>query len=74
MMDKIERQQAEELRDRLRNILTDLKLAYENTKQLFNKHNWDIYHWEIGEAYMSLAEEYIRVMDAFEEKDRGDAK
>lgn len=74
MMTKIERLQAEELRDRLKNILPDLKLAYENTKQLFSKHNWDISHWEIGEAYMSLAEEYIRVMDAFEEEDRGDAK
>lgn len=43
-MTKSERLQAEELRDRLRNILPDLKLAYENTKELFSKHNWDISH------------------------------
>lgn len=39
MMTKIERQSAEMMRGRLKKILPDLKLAYENAKDLANKYN-----------------------------------
>ena len=74
MMTKIERQVAEIMRDRLKKILPDLKLAYENAKDLANKYNWDICYFYMCEAYMTLADEYIGVMQALEEEDRGDAK
>ena len=74
MMTKIERQIAEMMRDRLKKILPDLKLAYENAKDLANKYNWDICYFYMCEAYMTLADEYIGVMLALEEEDRGDAK
>lgn len=39
MMTKYERQNAEEMRDKLKKILPDLKLAYEDAKDLANKYN-----------------------------------
>lgn len=74
MMTKIERQVAEIMRDRLKKILPDLKLAYENAKDLANKYNWDICYFDMCEAYMNLADEYFGVMQALEEEDRGDAQ
>ena len=70
-MDKAERQIAEVMRDRLKKILPDLKLAYENAKDLSEKYNWDMHYWDICEAYMNLADEYIGVMDSLEEEDGG---
>lgn len=74
MMTKIERQSAEMMRDRLKKILPDLKLAYENAKDLADKYNWGICYFDMCEAYMNLADEYFGVMQALEEEDRGDAK
>ena len=73
-MDKAERKSAEVIRDRLKKILPDLKLAYENAKDLADKYNWDIFYLNMCEAYMNLAAEYIGVMEALEEEDGGDAK
>ena len=70
-MDKAERQIAEVMRDRLKNILPDLKLAYENAKYLAEKYNWDMDYWDMCEAYMNLADEYIGVMEVLEEEDGG---
>lgn len=74
MMDKAERQNAELMRDRLKKILPDLKLAYENAKDLADKYNWDIFYLNMCEAYMNLADEYIGVVQVLDEEDRGGAK
>ena len=70
-MDKIERRSAEVIRDRLKKILPDLKLAYENAKYLAEKYNWDMDYWDMCEAYMNLADEYIGVMEVLDEEDGG---
>ena len=67
-MEKNERQSAEMMRDRLKKILPDLKLAYENAKDLAEKYNWDMDYWKMSEAYMDLAHEYIGIMDVLEEE------
>lgn len=74
MMTKIERQSAEMMRDRLKKILPDLKLAYENAKDLANKYNWEIDYWKMSETYMNLAHEYIGIMAVLEEEDKGGAE
>lgn len=70
-MDKAERKSAEVIRDRLKKILPDLKLAYENAKYLAEKYNWDMDYWDMCDAYMNLADEYIGVMEVLEEEDGG---
>ena len=70
-MDKAERQSAEVIRDRLKKILPDLKLAYENAKYLAEKYNWDMDYWDMCEAYMNLADEYIGVMEVLDEEEGG---
>lgn len=70
-MDKAERQIAEVMRDRLKKILPDLKLAYENAKYLSENHYWDINYFDMCEAYMNLANEYIYIMAMLEEEDGG---
>ena len=70
-MDKAERLSAEVMRDRLKKILPDLKIAYENAKYLAEKYNWDILYLNMCEAYMNLADEYIGVMEVLEEEDGG---
>ena len=62
-MDKAERQSAEVIRDRLKKILPDLKLAYANAKYLAEKDNWDMNYRDMCEAYMNLAKEYIGTME-----------
>ena len=74
MMTKIEKQSAEMMRDRLKKILPDLKLAYENAKDLANKYNWDMFCFDMCEAYMNLAHAYIDVVQTLEEKDKRDAE
>lgn len=74
MMDKNERLQAEVMRDMLKKILPDLKLAYEKAKDLADKYNWDIFYLNMCEAYMNLADEYIGVMESLDEEDRGCAE
>ena len=73
-MDKIERRSAEAIRDRLKKILPDLKLAYEDAKLLAHKYDWDIFCFDMCKAYMNLAHAYIDVVQTLEEEDRGDAK
>lgn len=70
MMDEDERRDAELMRDRLKKILPELKLAYANAKSLEFEHNWDINCFDICEAYMTIADEYIGVKEALEEEDR----
>ena len=70
-MDKIERRSAEVIRDRLKKILPDLKLAYENAKYLAEKYNWDMDYWDMCEAYMNLADDYIGVMEVLDEEEGG---
>ena len=74
MMTKYERRNAEEMRDKLKNILPDLKLAYEDAKLLANKYDWDMFCFEMCEAYMNLANTYIDVMQKLEEEDGGVAE
>ena len=71
-MDKAERQSAEVMCDRLKKILPDLKLAYENAKDLAEKYDWDIGYWDMCEAYMTLADAYIGVMEALAKDDGGE--
>ena len=73
-MDKLERKSAEVIRDRLKKILPDLKLAYENAKYLAEKYNWGMDYWHMCEAYMNLAHAYIDVVQTLEEEDRGEAQ
>ena len=61
------------MRARLKKILPDLKLAYENAKDLADKYNWGICYF-MCEAYMNLADENFGVVQTLEEEDRGDAK
>ena len=81
MMYENERRDAEMMRDSLKKILPELKLAYENAKDLSDKHNLDIRYWNIFkayitmlEAYITLADDYIGVIEALEEEDRGGSK
>ena len=74
MMDEDERRYAELMRDRLKKVLPDLKLAYGNAKDLATKYNWDICYWDMSVAYMNLAAEYIGILEALEEEDRGAGK
>ena len=67
-MEKNERKSAEIVRDGIKNILPDLKLAYESAKVLVYKHNWEIDYWKMCEAYMNLAHEYIGIMMVLEEE------
>ena len=71
-MTKYERCNAEEMRDKLKQILPDLKLAYEDAKLLANKYDWDMFCFDMCEAYMNLADEYIGVMEVLEEEDGGE--
>lgn len=71
MMDENERQRAEVMRDRLKKILPNLKVAYENARYLADRRGWGICYIEMCEAYMNLADEYIRVMEVFAEEDGG---
>ena len=71
MMDENERRDAELIRDRLKKILPELKLAYANAKYLAEKYNWDMDYWDMCEAYMNLANEYNGDMEGFEEEDGG---
>ena len=67
-MTKDERHNAEVMRNTLKNILPDLKLAYDNAKYLVYKYDWEIDYWKMSEAYMNLAHEYIGIMAVLEEE------
>ena len=74
MMTKHERNNAEEMRDKLKKILPDLKLAYDDAKLLTDKYDWDMFCFEMCEAYMNLANAYIDVVQTLEEEDGGGAE
>ena len=70
-MTKFERHNAEEMRDKLKKILPDLKLAYDDAKLLATKYDWDINYFDMCEAYMNLANAYIDVVQTLEGEDGG---
>ena len=74
MLTKYERHNAEEMRDKLKKILPDLKLAYEDAKLLANKYDWDMFCFDMCEAYMNLANAYIDVVSTLDEDDGGGAE
>ena len=70
-MDFIERTAAQDLRDKLKMILPDLKAAYYIMNRLEDDYNWDIKSPEMCEAYMTLASAYIEVVESLEEEKEG---
>ena len=70
-MEFIEREAAELLRDKLKMILPDLKAAYYSAKRLEDDYNWDVRSDQICEAYMTLADVYLEVMESLEEDKEG---
>ena len=66
-MEFIEREAAKALRDRLKVILPDLKAAYYSAKRLEYDYNWDVRSDQMCEAYMTLADAYIEVVESLEE-------
>ena len=75
-MDKNTRREAELMRDRLRRILSDLKLAYDNAKYLTTKCNCDcgFYYLDMCESYMNIADMYVRVTEMLEVENEGGSK
>ena len=70
-MEFIEREAAKALRDRLKRILPDLKAAYYSMERLEEDYDWDFKSPEMGEAYMTLADVYIEVVESLEEDKEG---
>lgn len=70
-MDFIERKAAEAVSDRLKMILPDLKAAYYSAKRLEYDYNWDVRSDQMCEAYMTLADVYLEVMESLEEDKEG---
>ena len=71
MIDFIERKAAEAVSDRLKMILPDLKAAYYSAKRLEYDYNWDARSDQMCEAYMTLADVYLEVMESLEEDKEG---
>ena len=69
MMDLYEREAAKKMRDSLKKILPDLKLAYYNSKRLEDDYGWATISFEMSEAYMNFTEEYFKVMEALEKEE-----
>lgn len=65
-----ERTEAIAMRDRLKNILPDLKLAYENARRLESRHEWELQSWDLCEAYMTIADVYIGLTETLKELDK----
>ena len=70
-MEFIEREAAKALRDRLKVILPNLKAAYYSMERLEEDYDWDFKSPEMGEAYMTLADVYLEVMESLEEDKEG---
>ena len=70
-MDFTERKAAEAVSDRLKMILPDLKAAYYSAKRLEYDYNWDVRSDQMCEAYMTLADVYLEVMESLEEDKEG---
>ena len=62
-MDFIEREAAKAVSDKLKMILPDLKAAYYSAKRLEYDYNWDVRSDQMCEAYMTLADVYLEVVD-----------
>lgn len=73
-MDKNTRREAELMRDRLKRILSDLKLAYDNAKYLTTKCNCGFYYFDMCESYMAIADLYVRVTEMLEVANEGGLK
>ena len=67
-MEFIEREAAKAVRDKLKMILPDLKAAYDSMKRLEDDYDWNIKSPEMCEAYMTLADVYLEVMESLEEE------
>lgn len=74
MMTNEERRIAELLRDRMAKIITELKLAYDDAKLLANKYDWDMSCFDMCEAYMNLAHDFIYIMAMLDEDKKGGKK
>ena len=64
-------QEADEIRAILREILPGLKIICDDAKLLANKYDWDMFCFDMCEAYMNLANAYIDVVQTLEEEDGG---
>ena len=67
-MEFIEREAAKALRDKLKVILPALKAAYYSMSRLEEDYNWDIKSPEMCEAYMTLADAYLEVIESLAEE------
>ena len=67
-MDFIEREAAKAVRDKLKMILPDLKAAYHSAKRLEDDYNWDARSDQMCEAYMTIADVYLEVIESLEEE------
>lgn len=73
-MEFIEREAAKALRDRLKMILPNLKAAYYSMKRLEEDYDWDFKSPEMCEAYMTLADVYLEVVESLEEDKEGEKR
>lgn len=73
-MEFIEREAAKAVRDKLKMILPDLKAAYDSMKRLEDDYDWNIKSPEMCEAYMTLADVYLEVMESLEEDKESEVK
>ena len=73
-MEFIEREAAKALRDRLKRILPDLKAAYYSMERLEEDYDWDFKSPEMYEAYMTLADVYLEVVESLEEDKEGEKR
>ena len=67
-MDFIEREAAKAVSDKLKMILPDLKAAYYSAKRLEDDYNWDARSDQMCEAYMTIADVYLEVIESLEEE------
>lgn len=67
-MQFIERSAAVAMRDRLKMILPDLKAAYYSMKRLEEDYDWDFKSPEMCEAYMTLSDVYLEVVESLEKE------
>ena len=74
MMKDEEREDAMMMRDRLKEILLELKIVYTHAKNLEDVFGWEFDSRKVCEAYMNLSHEYIGVINALEEEEKGGEK
>ena len=75
MMKEEEKKSAEMALDSLSKIIAELKIAYDNAKNLEFNHGWDINCLEICETYMGLSSKFIYIiMKMLEKEENGGDK